>query len=47
MHYKISSAIQLVRDLYFHRKVMACVAKETVLKHGASEKEGKGVDEFN
>lgn len=47
MHDKRPSAIQLVGDLYFHREVMAWVAKETVLKHGASEKEGKRVDEFD
>lgn len=45
MHDKRPLAIQLVGDLYFHRKVIAQVAKEIRLEHGAPEEEGKGVDE--
>lgn len=41
MHYKRPLGIQLVEDLYLHRKVMAQVAKEIRLKPGASEEEGK------
>lgn len=46
MHDKRPLANQLVEDLYFYRKVMAQVAKELRLKHGASEEERKGVDEL-